>query len=56
LRSAAKPPGANGSSGDNGNGSPPGANGSGNGNGNGSEGPSTGGGGRGWLDRLPFRR
>jgi capsular exopolysaccharide synthesis family protein len=56
LRSAAKPPGANGSSGDNGNGSPPGANGSGNGNGNGSEGPSSGGGGRGWLDRLPFRR
>lgn len=56
LRSSAKPPGANGSNADNGNGASPGANGSGNGNGNGSEGPSSGGGGRGWLDRLPFRR
>jgi hypothetical protein len=58
LRSSARQPDANISSGDNGNGSPSGANGSGNGNGDRPEGPSRGGGGgvRGWLDRLPFRR
>jgi capsular exopolysaccharide synthesis family protein len=59
LRSSARPPDANGSSGDNGNGSPSGANGSGNGNGDRPERPSSRGGGggvRGWLDRLPFRR